>query len=267
MNWGGDMALLQCSFKSEVLEMEQPLHVILPQIKMLEEERREQIKKNGFPVLYLLHGLSDDNTVWTRMTSIERYALQHGIAVVMPNVNRSFYADMKYGLKYYTYVSEEIPYIASTYFPISGRREDSFIAGLSMGGYGAFMIALRNPEKFCAAASLSGALDLTSTLFSHGNDLFNSLVKPVFGSKEEYLPTDYNLLSLIEKLTKQNIELPRLFQCCGTEDFLYEANQKFKAVAEKYGLDLTYEEGPGSHEWGYWDRNIQRVLEWMLKDR
>ena len=261
------MALLQCSFKSEVLDMEQPINVILPQIKMIEQERRKQIMKHGFPVLYLLHGLSDDNTAWTRWTSIERYALQYGIAVVMPNVNRSFYADMKYGLKYFTYVSEEIPYIATTYFPISERREDNFIAGLSMGGYGAFMIALRNPDKFCAAASLSGVLDLTSTVFYTQDEFHKPLIESIFGSKEEYLPTDYNLLRLLEKLKDQDIELPRLFQCCGTEDFLYQANQKFKAAVEEYGFDLTYEEGPGSHEWGYWDQNIKRVLKWMLKDR
>jgi len=267
MDRGVNMALLQCSIKSEVLEMEQPMHVILPQIKMVEEERRKQIKKNGFPVLYLLHGLSDDNTVWTRMTSIERYALKYGIAVVMPNVNRSFYADMKHGLKYYTYVSEEVPYMATTYFPISDRREDSYIAGLSMGGYGAFMIAIRNPDRFCAAASLSGVLDLTSTLFSTDDERFIPLIEPIFGSREEYLPSEYNLLGLIEKLKGSNVELPRLYQCCGTEDFLYPANQLFKAAAEKFGLDLTYEEGPGTHEWGFWDRYIQRALEWMLKDR
>ncbi len=257
------MALLQCNFKSDVLEMEQPLHVILPQISMMEEERRNQIKERGFPVLYLLHGLSDDNSVWTRMTSIERYALEYGIAVVMPNVNRSFYVDMKHGLKYYTYVSEEIPFIATTYFPISSRREDSFIAGISMGGYGAFMIALRNPEKFCAAASLSGVVDLTP-VFSYPDEHVQPMTKMIFGSKLEYLRTDYNLLRLIKRLKQENVILPRFFMCCGTEDFLYPINQRFKAAAQKYGLDLTYEEGPGTHEWGYWDKNIQRALDWMM---
>lgn len=260
------MALLQCNFKSEVLEMEQPLHVILPQISMIEEGRRKKIKERGFPVLYLLHGLSSDNSSWTRKTSIERYALEHGIAVVMPNVNRSFYVDMKHGLNYYTYVSQEIPYIATTYFPISGKREDSFIAGVSMGGYGAFMIALRNPDKFCAAASLSGVVDLTP-VFSYPDEHVQPMAKMIFGSKLEYLRSDYNLLRLIKKLKQENVRLPKLFQCCGTEDFLYPLNQRFKAVAQKYALDLTYGEGPGTHEWGYWDKNIQRVLDWMMAER
>lgn len=257
------MAFLQCSFKSEVLQMEQPFNVILPQISMVDTERRKEIKKRGFPVIYLLHGLSDDHSAWMRKTSIERYALEHGLAVVMPNVNRSFYVDMKYGLKYYTYLTKEIPSLVTDNFPISNKREDNFIAGLSMGGYGAFMIALRNPKKFAAAASLSGALDLSCRLDIPEEEL-SLMIKMIFGTRDEFLNSDYNLVGLLKKLQNKRGNLPRLFQCCGTEDFIYPLNQSFKAAAYKYGIDLTYEEGPGDHEWGYWDANIQRVIKWIF---
>ncbi|MCX7772895.1 MAG: esterase family protein, partial [Clostridia bacterium] len=209
------------------------------------------------------HGLSDDNTAWTRRTSIERYAQEYGLAVVMPNANRSFYADMKIGLDYYTYVSKEVPFLAQTYFPISSRREDSFIAGLSMGGYGAFMIALRNPEKFSAAASLSGALELDH-VFDLSAIIAPRQVKALFDSKEEYRASDYHLPNLLKKHAAEGTRLPRFFQCCGTEDMLYPINREFMASAKAYGIDLTYEEGPGDHDWSYWDANIQRVLAWIF---
>jgi S-formylglutathione hydrolase FrmB len=173
---------------------------------------------------------------------------------------------MKYGMRYYTYLTKEIPYIASTYFPISTKREDNFIAGLSMGGYGAFMIALRNPEMFCKAASLSGAVDLLH-IFDLDDLQAEPTAKLIFGSKQEYLRSDYNIIKLIKKQKESGANLPKLYQCCGTEDFLYPANQSFKAAAMKYGLDLTYDEGPGVHNWDYWDANIQKVLKWLFNEK
>ncbi|HPU22229.1 MAG TPA: alpha/beta hydrolase family protein [Thermoclostridium caenicola] len=257
------MALLQINFKSKIIQMEHTLNVILPQIGLYEGEKQKQIRERGFPVLYLLHGLSDDHSVWLRHTSIERYALEYGIAVVMPNAGRSFYADMKYGPNYYTYISYEVPHIVRTMLPISSAREDNFIAGLSMGGYGAFMIALRNPEQYEAAASLSGTLDLMPG-FSFPEEGYQKMAKQIFGSKLEYIKSDYNLIRLVKIKSMSGEKLPRLYMCCGTGDFVYGVNLRFRAAAMKYGLDLTYEEGPGAHEWSYWDSNLKRILTWML---
>lgn len=257
------MALLQIHFRSEIIQTEQTLNVILPQVGLYEGEKQKRIKENGFPVLYLLHGFADDYSVWLRHTSIERYAQEYGIAVVMPNADRSFYVDMKFGPSYYTYISYEIPHIVRTLLPISSAREDNFIAGLSMGGYGAFMIALRNPEQYEAAASLSGILDLTPG-FSFEEEGFQKMARQIFGSKLEYIKSDYNLIRLVRKKGMSGEKLPRLYQCCGTEDFVYGVNRRFRAAAQKYGLDLTYEEGPGAHEWSYWDSNMKRILTWML---
>ena len=147
------MSLITVNFRSEVLQLNVAVNVILPQ---------PPVGTRGFerklPVLWLLHGLSDDHTIWVRRTSIERYVEGRGLAVVMPGVDRSFYADMVRGNRYWTYVSEELPSLMRAYFPLSARREDNFAAGLSMGGYGAFKLALSHPTRFAAAASLSGAL-------------------------------------------------------------------------------------------------------------
>lgn len=211
-----------------------------------------------YPTLTLLHGLSDDHTAWTRYTSIERYAAAAGIAVVMPAVNRSFYADMASGPRYWTFISEELPLLARYYFPLSDRREENFVAGLSMGGYGAFKLALHYPERYAAAASLSGALDVVNRA-----EAFESDFNLIFGGKEKIAGSSNDLFHLAEKLTQSNQPQPQLLQICGTEDFLYEDNVRFRDFARSQSLNHTYEEGPGAHSWDYWDTNIQRVLQWL----
>ena len=152
------MALLTWNFHSQTLGISASANVVLPQSAV------EKGKK--LPVLYLLHGLSDDHTIWQRRTSIERYVEPLGLAVVMPAVNRSFYANMAHGPRYWDFISEELPRLARSFFPLSDKRSDTFVAGLSMGGYGAFKLALSHPDRFAAAASLSGTLDIVQL----GND-------------------------------------------------------------------------------------------------
>ncbi|MCC3375516.1 alpha/beta hydrolase family protein [Cohnella sp. REN36] len=257
------MALIHCNYGSETLGLSVSMDVILP------ERSFHQAKQNGtigqgekYPVLYLLHGLSDDHTIWQRRTSIERYVSGMNLAVVMPTVYRGFYTDMKQGYAYWTFISEELPHIAQTLFPLSDRREDTFVAGLSMGGYGAFKLGLRRPDRFAAAASLSGALDIL-TLDADEAPLARREYANVFGDRDAAEGGDDDLLAAATRLKQSGAAAPKLFQCCGTEDFLYADNQRFLAHARDLGLDLTYEEEPGDHDWGYWDKKIQRVLEWL----
>lgn len=255
------MALLHTHFFSEVLGLAVTMDVILP------ERAAGQIGMDGadarteHPTLYLLHGLSDDHTIWQRRTSIERYVAPLGLAVVMPTVHRSFYTDQVSGYKYWTFISEEVPRVAESFFHLSPRREDRFAAGLSMGGYGAMKLGLACPDRFAAVASLSGALNiarLSEQLGDIPEDRNNEFVN-TFGPLEALPGSDNDLLHLAQKV--QNC--PQLYVACGTEDFLYEDNLTFKAHAEKLGLPLTYAEEPGTHEWGYWDKTIQDVLAWL----
>jgi putative tributyrin esterase len=259
------MAFLQCDFFSDVLGLSCSMNVILPQNTKKQIGMEGKAEEDKFPVLYLLHGLSDDHTIWMRRTSIERYVAFLGIAVVMPAVNKSFYVDMAQGDKYGEFISEELPEIAHSFFPLSDRREDTFVAGLSMGGYGAFLLALSNPAKFAAAASLSGAINIAG--ISNRTDVARKdFYERVFGPLDKLAGSDLDLFHLSAKLAESGEVLPRLFQCCGTEDFLYDDNLKFKGHMDKLPFDYHYEEGPGAHEWGYWDTHIQKVLKWMLKD-
>jgi len=259
------MALIQCHYFSDVLGLSTSMTVILPQHTVGQIGMAGRAGGGKHPTLYLLHGLSDDDTIWLRRTSIERYVADLGLAVVMPNVHRSFYTDMEYGGRYWTFLSEELPAVARSFFPLSDAREDNFVAGLSMGGYGAFKWALRCPEKFAKAASLSGVTDIASYVESAGPS--DPLVRLVFGDRPVRGTPD-DLIWLMEQGVASGVELPELYQVCGTEDFLYEGNLAFRDACRKANYPShVYEEGPGSHTWSYWDEHIQNALAFFFRDR
>ncbi|HRQ36343.1 MAG TPA: alpha/beta hydrolase family protein [Chloroflexota bacterium] len=253
------MTLIHCDFYSEVLNLSCSMVVVLPQRPLPTTHSSPPPK---LPTLYLLHGLSDDHTIWQRRTSIERYAEEKGIAVVMPAVHRSYYTDMANGYRYWTYVSEEIPARARDMFPLSTRREDNFVAGLSMGGYGAFKMALRHPERFAAAASLSGALDV-ATLARLKEPSWEAEMRTIFGDLDTIPGSENDLFHLAAQVAQSDQPKPKLFQWCGTADFLYLTNIKFRDFVQTLPFDYTYSEGPGDHTWGHWDAQIQNVLNWL----
>jgi S-formylglutathione hydrolase FrmB len=253
------MPLLNVHFRSEVLQLSVAVNVILPP-----PPPGTRGFERKLPVLWLLHGLSDDHTAWLRRTSIERYVEGRELAVVMPAVDRSFYADMVRGNRYWTYISTELPILMRAWFPLSARREDNFAAGLSMGGYGAFKLALTHPSRFAAAASLSGALQRYSGNFPPGTPVeWQRELENMFGDLTQFAGSPNDIYHLAAKVARSSGPRPRLYAACGTEDFLYADNLRFKAHAAQIGLPLTYEEAPGEHEWGFWDRYIQRVLDWL----
>ena len=257
------MALIHCNFFSDVLRISTSMDLILPQPLAL-ESAAGRARRKPIPTLWLLHGLSDDHTIWQRRTSIERYVAPLNLAVVMPNGFRGFYTDMAHGYAYWTHLSEEVPRLARAFFPLSEARDENFVAGLSMGGYGAFKLALKRPEMFAAAASLSGALDIAGSAENAKSDVFRKQeLTDIFGPLRAISGSDNDLFALAKKFAKLKGPKPALYQCCGTEDALYPRNLRFREHARSLGLDLTYEEGPGAHDWGFWDLWIQRVLDWL----
>lgn len=256
------MALIHCDFFSEVLRLSCSMTVILPQPALSRGARPAFASNRRYQTLFLLHGLSDDHTIWQRRTSIERYVEPLGLAVVMPAVHRSFYADMAYGNRYWTFISEELPALARSFFPLSPARRDNFVAGLSMGGYGAFKLALTFPDRFAAAASLSGPLNMAAAARER-EPAWQAELKLIFGQPRHVAGSDNDLFELARRVGASTDPKPRLYQCCGTEDFLYADNVRFRDHAQSLDLPLTYEEGPGDHLWQYWDQQIQRVLAWL----
>jgi putative tributyrin esterase len=254
------MALINCDFFSDVLEVGCSMTVVLPQ------PTKEQIGVEGgavprtdFPLLYLLHGLSDNHTAWLRYTSVERYAAAAGLAVVMPAVNRSFYANERNGGRYWDFIADELPEIVGNFFHVSTDPARTYVAGLSMGGYGAMKLALTHPDRFAAAATMSGAVDL------HG---LSSLAEPlvvlerIFGAS---IPDDADLFRLLDKADATS--LPRIHVSTGTEDapVLVEGNRRFVAELEQRGVDVTADFRPGEHVWQLWDDLLPEVIDWMLE--
>jgi S-formylglutathione hydrolase FrmB len=257
------MALVTCDFFSDVLEVGCSMTVVLPQpteeqIGVGGEPDSSPVPSTDFPVLYLLHGLSDDHTAWLRYTSVERYAAAAGLAVVMPAVNRSFYTNERNGARYWDYIADELPQIVGDFFRVSQDPAQAYVAGLSMGGYGAMKLALSHPERFAAAATLSGALDIDE-LSSRPDrrDLFDR----IFGDP---IPDDADLFKLLDKADAA--ALPRIHVSTGTEDALglVEGNRRFAATLQEKGADVTTDFRPGEHVWQLWDDLLPEVIDWML---
>ena len=253
------MVHLRCDFFSEALSLSTSMTVLLPQRTTTQIGMEGSTSDGPSPVLYLLHGLSDDDTIWLRRTSIERYAAPLGLAVVMPQVHRSFYTDQAYGGRYWTFLSEELPELVGSLFRISDRREDTFVAGLSMGGYGALKWALRQPGRFAAAASLSGAVDVAGLRTGRERPEDPRMFDRIFGDRGP--AGDDDLRRLLERADVA--DLPALYLCCGTEDMLIEDNVSFRDELVAAGAKVTADFGPGDHDWAYWDDRIQDVLDWL----
>jgi len=254
------MASIDCKFFSDTLGMSSSMRVILPEPSRRQIGRGASGSTEGdakHPVLFLLHGLSDDETAWSRFSSIERYVATRGLAVVMPNVHRSYYTNMHHGYRYWDFVSDELLLKARSLFPLSAERKHNYVAGLSMGGYGALKLGLSCPETFAAVASLSGSCDL-SGLRSRPEEL-----ALVFGKASNIRGAGGDLIQLAADLSRSTRPKPKIYQCCGIEDSMLESNRRFRDVVAPLGFDLRYEEGPGLHDWAYWDAAIQRVLAWL----
>lgn len=260
------MAFIQCGFHSDALGKACSMNVLIPQraVTQIGLENNAEGRKD-YPVVYLLHGLSDDHSIWMRRTSIERYAAAYQAVIVMPTVDRGFYTDMASGYNYWSFISEELPAIVADLFPVSTKREDTFAAGLSMGGYGALKLALRRPDRFAAAVSLSAVADIHRWYSFHMAG--SPEAKWVFGEEEDIDKNGNNLLLLADSAVKSPAP-PRIMQICGTEDFLYEDNQTLRKHLQNLNFpEYKYCEGPGVHCWEFWDQWIQTGLDFLLKGK
>ncbi|MGE4321317.1 MAG: alpha/beta hydrolase [Acholeplasmataceae bacterium] len=250
------MAFLRIDFPSSILQMAEHVDVILPDDFNKHDPFEDGLQK--FRTLYLLHGYYGNSTDWMRLSSIERYAGDHHIAVVMPSAYNSYYTNALHGERYFDYIADEIPRYLQKLLPLAKSKEHNFIAGLSMGGYGAIKIALHYPERYQLAASLSGALDFDFVYQRGLNDLTRTKhFQSIFGLIEDMEHSEHNLFY---KLKENKKELPYLYIICGTEDFLFDSNNKFVNQLKKQNINHLYETHPGDHNWTFWDTYIQDVL-------
>ena len=263
------MSLFQCSFYSHSLRTITKVNVCLPeyssgQIAGMTLEECYKPRK-PFPVLYLLHGMNGDETVWLRRTNVERYADKAGFALVLPYGENNYYTDMAHGLKWFTYLTRELPLFVQAHFSVSTRRQDTFIAGLSMGGYGACKAALRCPEQYAAFASLSGALDVESIAQrSTGDPYWEGLADCIFPTNQSIGGSQEDVYALTRRLSASGGRRPPAYLCCGTEDSLcMPMSKKLCQEMDQWGYPYTWEEGPGANEWDFWETYIRRALDFF----
>lgn len=262
------MAFIQMNLLSQCLMRTVPVNVILPADKMLFPGMPERENK-PYKTLYLLHGIFGNHMDWGTGTRIQRYAEENDLAVVMPAGENAFYVDRADANDFYgEFVGRELVELTRKMFPLSDKREDTFIGGLSMGGYGAMRNGFKYSDTFGYIVSLSGALLVEdfpkrtneSPLFMERRDYAESC----FGDLDAMQESDMNPKWMVKKLKADGKEIPKVFMACGDQDSLLEANKKMAAFLQEQGVDVTFEVGPGNHEWDFWDTYIKKaVYEWL----
>jgi len=252
------MALPRIDHVPETVKVNLPLNIILP----------DPGKLGGIPVakrkvLYLLHGLSDDASAWQRFSSIETIAAEYGLVVVMPSVGRSFYTNLPNGQEYFTYLTKELPRYLADVFGLTPHREDTLIAGNSMGGYGAFKAALLHPELYSAAASFSGALSL-DFLRAFPDDPRIPEFATLFGDLNKLHGSEHDPAVWLKHAAGNPSALPRLFISVSRKEDVYPLSSMFHAACQSLGVQSEYHEEDGSHDWFFWDKQIRHFLAAVL---
>jgi putative tributyrin esterase len=248
------MALIRLDHVPESVNVNLPLNIILPDPGSMKSVPLRQRK-----VLYLLHGLSDDASAWQRFTTIESVAAAYGLVVIMPSAGRSFYTDQPNGQRYFTYLTEELPQYLEDVFNLAPRPEDTLIAGVSMGGYGAFKAAFRCPDRYAAAASISGVLSL-EILRALPDDPRQAEFVHIFGELDKLSGSEHDPNTWIKHAAEAAVPLPRLHVTSGRQEDIYPLGLYFVSMCQASGIDVAYHEEDGRHEWPFWNQQIQRFL-------
>lgn len=266
------MALVHLNFTSQYLSGSTDVALILPDKGPREDPRDFYGRGEKYRVLWLLHGTYGDYSDWVRKTNVELYACERNMAVVMPsgqNADYTSWPGFACGYDMYGYLTEELMPLVQNWFPVSARRQDNFIAGLSMGGAGACVYAFNHPDKFAAVCAMSGCprdMSDEDTLRERARFLPQRLENQLknAGGIEGYLNSPQNTWTLAKKLAGDP-RAPRMLFTCGTADpIAYKLFCEFRAYAQKIGLDARFEETEGfSHEWRFWDLSLRRALDFF----
>lgn len=253
------MAKFQCNFISYSLERAVDVTVIVPSLTYLDvigkggtpKEQLTHQPREKYPVLYLLHGVGNNHMGWTGYTNVELFAEERNIVIVMPSGENKSYADQPKGDHFMQFIRKELPDFVCGMFPVSQRPEDTYLAGLSMGGYGTLINGLAVPERYRAIGAFSPAV--------HINPDAEKGAGPAPGRMPEHDP-----FALATKLKESpNVDLP-IYLSCGEEDFLFELDCQFRDHLRELGLNMTWSQTPGyGHEWRFWNEEIEKFLDWL----
>lgn len=235
------MSYLHMEYLSTSLQMNTGINIVLPDEGSLADAK----------TVYLLHGLSDNASGWSRFTSCERYARERNLILILPEVQRSFYTDCAFGPSYFQYVSQELPNAMRRIFGLSLAREKNYIMGLSMGGYGALKCALTFPERYTGVASFSAVTDLED-FFRISQSVSQHEITGILGLNHKEKNED-NLFDIV----RHGKDFPQIYMSCGEQDALYCENFRFHQTLICNGIDHTFDHRPGNHTWDFWDQSLQ----------
>ncbi|MDD6186999.1 MAG: alpha/beta hydrolase family protein [Oscillospiraceae bacterium] len=259
------MSLLHLNFESEYLHFNTDVNIIMPDRPKNITPEEFYLSGEKYKVLYLLHGTYGDYSDWIRKSNIEVYAAERNLVVVMPSAGNSYYSNWStmMGINVRDYLIKELMPLINGWLPVSDKREDTFIAGLSMGGEGTLKYAVNHPDKFAAAAVLSMySRDYAAIPPEKADrrtlDRYNAV-----GGFENFINSYENTRELLLR-HKDDGTLPRLMFTIGEDDFLWEGYCEFKKWAVENGIKAEFYETPGyTHEWRFWDLEIQRALDFF----
>lgn len=243
------MPRMQLDYNSQVLKKEVHLQILHPTPGKFE---------GPHPVLYLLHGLMVDETAWLRYTMLEQYAKDKNLIIVMPDGGRSYYINQKNGPNYNRLITKELPQIIGSIFHVSDKKKDTFIAGMSMGGYGAMLAGLGNPDQYGKVMSISGVLDIESIYDNKSKRLRTFEIENMFG---ENTPKDTanDLYKLSNDLIDSDKQSPDLYLLCGNEDSLIGQNKEYvDTFKDRLPIKQSFESG--GHDFDYWNKAIKKVI-------
>lgn len=270
------MALCKIDYDSKVMQQKMGVCVIIPENKW-GYSLADRPADYRYPTLWLLCGGGFDHTDWLRYTALELYAAKHGIAVVLPGVSYTGYVNTAEGdYRWWDQIAYELPEYLRKVFPLSYKREDNFVAGFSMGGYGAFKFAMQRPEMFAACGIFSGPIAIIPRTPIPPTEklgqpcLRDDFCEPpfatlwaAFGSAARRRNTPDDNIYMLEKRLKEGTPLPKIYFAIGSEDPGAQDGYDCMDLMTQMGLELTQIRDSGKHDWVYCNRHIQKFLDWI----
>ncbi|NLM09356.1 MAG: acetylesterase [Clostridiaceae bacterium] len=263
------MAFLQVNFFSKSLKRVTSFNALIPLDRFDVPGEKKTLEHKPMKALYLLHGYAGNHTDWVCNSNIQEFSLKHNIAVFMPSGENFFYLDdVDMGALYSEYIGKELVDFTRKMFPITDKKENTFIGGLSMGGYGAIRNGLKYSDTFGRIIALSSALityNIAGIPVDYKNDIADyKYYSRVFGDVNKIIGSDRDPEALILQLKKENKQIPEIYMACGTEDFLLAENRRFHEFLVAEGIEHTYKESKGTHDWKFWNEYIEKGIEWAI---
>ena len=254
------MVLFRGDVKSKSLQRRTSISVILPADNIHFLQDAEEIVPKPYRTLYLLHGLYGSDDIFLANTSIQKFAEDNEIAIVIPCGENSFYVDnVNAHALYGEYVGQELLDITRNIFPLSDKREDTFIAGFSMGGYGAIRNGLKYSQNFSKIGMISAAL-ITDDIVGYSSDdnvlRSRPFYESIFGNLDELEGSDMDPKALIENCS----DIPDIFMACGKDDFLYDKNTDFYDFLKTNNVNVDFVEAEGEHTWDFADKYVKEFI-------